>query len=255
MTSAPNFPPPKVRLHVPDDLFEGANVTLSKEQSHKLHAVLRLQAGAAAALFNGRDGEWSGVVESLKKNTGSVAVGQQIRGQTPMPDLWLVFAPIKRARINFVAEKTSELGVAEIHPVISRRTMVSRVNTDRLRANAREAAEQCERLDLPQVAETVTLERFLDNWPIERRLMWCDEGGSGGPAVEVLRALDETEKSAPWAVLIGPEGGFDDDERRLIADLPHTHPVSLGPRLLRADTAAAAALSIWQAVLGDWAVT
>ncbi len=246
---------PKVRLFVEDDLGAGLLVDLNKDQSHKVAHVLRLKAGDAVGLFNGRDGEWSGRLQEFGKKRCAVISENLHRSQTPVPDLWLVFAPIKRARLDFVAEKAAELGVSQIRPVVTRRTNVQRIKTERLAANARDAAEQCERLDVPDVAEAAPLQSLLDHWPEGRHLMWCDESGSGAAAVDVLEALDDTARAAPWAVLIGPEGGFDEVERAAIADLPASHPVSLGPRILRADTAAAAALSIWQAVLGDWRVT
>jgi len=246
---------PKVRLFVEDDLGAGLLVDLNKDQSHKVAHVLRLKTGDTVGLFNGRDGEWSGRLQAVGKKRCAVKLEALHQPQTPVPDLWLVFAPIKRARLDFVAEKAAELGVSEIRPVVTRRTNVQRIKTERLAANAREAAEQCERLDVPGVAEAVSLQSLLDHWPGERHLMWCDEIGNAAAAVDVLDGLDAAARAAPWAVLIGPEGGFDEAERTAIAALPAAHPVSLGPRILRADTAAAAALSIWQAVLGDWRVT
>ncbi len=255
MNETKSPPRPKVRLFVGDDLRAGVSIDLNRDQSHKVGHVLRLKAGDGISLFNGRDGEWASTLERISKKSCTVSVDALRRSQTPTPDLWLAFAPIKRARLDFVAEKATELGVSEIHPVVTRRTNVQRIKGERLAANAREAAEQCERLDIPVVREAVSLDDLLLAWPVDRHLMWCDESGGGAPAVDVLGGLDAATCAAPWAVLIGPEGGFDADEQAAIAALPNAHAVSLGPRILRADTAAAAALSLWQAVLGDWRVT
>ena len=245
----------KTRLYIDAPLNAGASVELSKDKAHFLKNVLRLAPGQHIAFFNGRDGEWLGRIETLSKSAATVALENQTRPQSPMPDVWLVFAPIKRARINFVAEKATELGVAQIRPVITRRTVMARVNTGRLVANALEASEQCERLDLPEVFEPQQLYKLLDNWPAGRRILWCDEGASGGPIAQALAKLDDAAKRDPWAILIGPEGGFDEVERSRLIDFPDALAVTLGPRLLRADTAAAAALSIWQAWVGDWDLT
>jgi 16S rRNA (uracil1498-N3)-methyltransferase len=245
----------KTRLFVDTPLVAGATVDLPKDKAHFLKNVLRMEPGGVVAFFNGRDGEWLGRIESLSKSSARLVLEDQTRPQSPMPDVWLVFAPIKRARIDFVGEKVTELGVAQIRPVITRRTVMSRVNISRLAANALEASEQCERLDVPEVFEPQSLESLLDQWPEGRRLLWCDEGASGGPIAQALAGLDEEAKADPWAVLIGPEGGFDETERARLIDFPQALAVTLGPRLLRADTAASAALAIWQAWLGDWNLT
>ena len=245
----------KTRLYVEVPLSQEGIVELSKDKAHFLKNVLRLSPGDSVAFFNGADGEWFGRLDVLSKNTATAVLDHQSRPQSPMPDVWLVFAPIKRARIDFVAEKATELGVAQIRPVITRRTVMARVNTGRLEANALEASEQCERLDVPQVYEPEQLNKVLDNWPEGRRILWCDEGAIGGPIAQALANLDEQAKSDPWAILIGPEGGFDEVERNRLIEFPDALAVTLGPRLLRADTAAAAALAIWQAWVGDWDLT
>ena len=182
-------------------------------------------------------------------------IGDRTRAQTVEPDLWLAFAPIKRARIDFLVEKATELGVSALLPVFTRHTAVERVNVERLRAHAVEAAEQTERLSVPTLHEPQTLSGLLANWPAPRRLLMCDEAGSGAPIALALAALDGPARAAPWAILIGPEGGFAADELANLHGLPFVTPVSLGPRILRADTAAIAALSCWQAALGDWRLT
>lgn len=240
---------PSIRLYVEDDLGEGAALGLSAPQAHYLKHVMRQQAGAEIALFNGRDGEWRGRIDGFGKGWCSVTVAAQTGPQHPEPDLWLVFAPIKRARIDFIAQKATELGVSAICPVFTRHTAVDRVNVDRLRANAIEAAEQCDRLTVPDIHQPRRLDRALEDWPSDRQLMFCDERGAP-VATEVLAG----GKPGPWAVLVGPEGGFSDDEASLLKSLKFTVPVGLGRRLLRADTAAIAALSLWQATLGDWHV-
>ena len=179
-------------------------------------------------------------------------VGARTREQTAEPDLWLCFAPIKRARIDLIAEKATELGVAVLQPVLTQHTAVERVNVERLQAHAIEAAEQTERLTVPQVRAPIDLMKLLGAWPQGRRLLMCDETGGGPPIAEVLKALDETAHVAPWAVLIGPEGGFSGDELGHLGRIKDVTSVGLGPRILRADTAALAALAVWQALVGDW---
>lgn len=243
----------RARLWVECALEADAKVTLNAADSHYVTTVMRLRAGDALALFNGRDGEWLGNITAAGKRAVGLTLTAQLRAQQPEPDLWLAFAPVKRARIDFIAQKATELGASRLLPVMTERTNVSRVNRARLQANAKEAAEQCERLVLPGVSETQTLSELIAGWPQGRRLMFCDESLSGGPALSLLRqAAGGASDPGPWAVLTGPEGGFSDQERDLLITQDFTLAVSLGPRLLRADTAALAALTLWQAVLGDW---
>lgn len=238
----------KLRLHIAAGLGAAAEIMLEAAQAHYLAHVMRARPGEAVALFNGRDGEWLARVDALAKGRARLLVERRLREQRPEPDLWLVFAPIKRARIDFVAEKATELGVSAILPVFTRRTAVSRVNSERLRANAVEAAEQCERLSVPEVREPRPLERLLPEWPSERRLLVLDEQGGGRPIAEALAALGD----GPAAILVGPEGGFADSELDALRRLPFATNIGLGPRILRADTAALAALACWQALRGDW---
>jgi len=242
-----------VRLFVEADLAAGAEVPLDPAQAHYLRNVMRREPGEAVRVFNGRDGEWRGVIAALGKGKGALTVEAETRAQAPEPDLWLLAAPIKRTAIDFVAAKATELGVSAIQPVFTRRTAVSRVNAERMRANVIEAAEQCERLTVPEVREGAPLEKVLAAWPAGRRLLFCDETRKGLPIAEVLmteRARAERGAALdPWAILIGPEGGFAPEELSRIRALPAVVPVSLGPRLLRADTAALAALAVWQAVM------
>jgi len=235
------------RLHVPADLEPGLVVGLSPEQAHYLRNVLRLGAGAALILFNARDGEFDARIEGIGKGWASVVIGALRRMPEPEPDLWLVFAPVKRARLDFLVEKATELGVSALRPVWTRRTIVERVNVDRLRANAIEAAEQCERLSVPVVHDPEPIDRVLAAWPSERRLLLCDESGCAPPLGSAIKAL-----SPPFAVLVGPEGGFEESELDGWRELPFVTAVGLGPRVLRADTAALAALTVVQATAGDW---
>jgi len=229
---------PKVRLFVTEDLAPGAAAVPREEQAHYLTHVMRLPAGAEVALFNGHDGEWRATVEREGKRIRLRAIAP-LRPQEPTPDLWLIFAPIKRARIDLVAEKATELGVAVLQPVLTERTDVERVNIDRLAAHAIEAAEQCGRLSVPEVRPPVALGKLFDGWG-ERRV-WVALPGAP-PAVQAPPA---------GAVLIGPEGGFSETEARWLGALPQIVPVGLGPRILRAETAAIAALTMLQARYGD----
>jgi 16S rRNA (uracil1498-N3)-methyltransferase len=242
---------PRTRLHVTTDLAGGLSIGLDPSQAHYVKAVLRLVSGDVVALFNGRDGEWLGRIDGVGKGWCSVMLTEQARPQAHEGDLWLVFAPIKRARIDFLVEKATELGVSELRPVYTERTIVERVNLDRLRANAVEAAEQTERLSVPILREPEPLARLLANWPAQRRLLLCDESGTSPPIAESLRGAPQ----GPWAVLTGPEGGFTQTELDALKKLPFVCAVGLGPRVLRADTAALAALAAFQALVGDWQAT
>lgn len=237
-----------IRLFVANDLSADTLIGLDKDQSHYLANVMRVKAGEDVALFNGRDGEWLGRLDKVAKTSVTIQVQSQSRRQTPEPDLWLLAAPIKKDCIDLVAEKATELGISALWPVFTHRTVMSRVNTDRLAANMVEAAEQCERLSVPEMREPTDLAKALAGWDPARPLLFLDESGGGAPIGQALHSLP----SGPLAVLTGPEGGFDDSERAMLARLPFAVPVSLGPRILRAETAAIAALSVVQALLGDW---
>ena len=247
------------RLYVDADLAAGQSLGLDHARAHYLRHVLRLDAGAQVALFNGRDGEWLARIDGFGKGWCSLTIGERRRLQTVDRDLWLVFAPIKRARIDFVAEKATELGVTALQPVFTRFTAMTRVNTERLRANAVEAAEQTERLSVPEIFEPLPLAKLLADWPTERRLLVCAEAGPARPIAVVLSEIAQEPAVGPgaglqpWAVLTGPEGGFARSELDALGKLPFVTPVGLGPRVLRADTAALAALACWQAILGDGA--
>jgi 16S rRNA (uracil1498-N3)-methyltransferase len=244
-------PEARVRLYVSAELDAGAVVGLTSEQAHYLQHVLRRKAGDALLLFNGRDGEWTARIEGMGRGWCSVEVEGLRRAQGLVPDLWLVFAPIKRARLDFLAEKATELGVAALWPMFTRRTVVARVNVERLRANAVEAAEQCERLSVPDVFQPADFDDVLARWPGERRILVLDETGEAPPVAAALDAYG-AEPALPWAVMVGPEGGFERSELDALRQLSFVTPAALGPRVLRADTAAIAALACWQALLGDW---
>ncbi len=238
-----------IRLYIDTDLTQGAQIALSREQAHYLRNVLRRSAGDRLGLFNGRDGEWRGRIVDLGKQAGLVTLFEQIQPQTGVPDLWLLCAPIKRTRLEIIAEKAAELGVREIHPVITEYTNAPRANTDRLAAIMIEAAEQCGLVSVPTLQTPEKLHAVLDNWPADRQILFCDESGAGGSALARLQAAPPNK---PWAVLTGPEGGFSSTERTRLHAMPQSLAVSLGPRILRADTAAIAALALWQSVCGDW---
>jgi 16S rRNA (uracil1498-N3)-methyltransferase len=240
------------RLYVDAPLSAEARVGLDADRAHYLRDVLRLAVGAAVSPFNARDGEWDAVIEEVAKRSVTLRVTAKRRAPGPEPDLWLCFAPVKKARLDFIAGKATELGVAVLQPVVTQRTIVARVNLDRLLANAIEAAEQTERLAVPEVRAPLTLPQLITGWPPDRHLMLADESGGGSPVAEVLAGLDDVARAAPWAVLTGPEGGFAPTEIDAVAAMPGLHRVALGPRILRADTAALAALAVWQALVGDW---
>lgn len=240
------------RLFVEASLPGDGMLTLDSDQSHYLANVMRAKMGEQVSLFNGQDGEWAAEIADVRKKAVTLRLSEKVKDQQPEPDLWLAFAPIKKARIDFMAQKATELGVSHMIPMLTRRTIVDRVKTDRLHANAVEAAEQCERMNVPTIGAPVKLEKLLQDWPSDRKIMFCDEDLSGIPAHTALLAADNKVAPSPWGILIGPEGGFDDHERSLIRSRPNTVVVSLGPRILRADTAAMAAISLWQSALGDW---
>jgi 16S rRNA (uracil1498-N3)-methyltransferase len=236
----------EVRLYIDHPLGAGQAVPLSADQAHYLGNVMRLGPGAAVTVFNGREGAWRARVATLGKGAGVLEAEARAAPQRMPPDLWLLFAPLKKARTDFIVEKATELGAARILPVQTDHTNADRIARARLQAHAVEAAEQCGGTYVPPVAPLERLAAVLDRWPEERRLIWADEAAAG-PAT----ALAGTPPG-PLAVLIGPEGGFSDAERRRLADLPQTLRISLGPRILRADTAAVAALTLVQAAAGDW---
>ena len=236
------------RLYVEPDLVAGAQLTLGKEQSLYLAAVLRKSVGDAVVLFNGRDGAWLCRLVSDSKKSVALEPVEQIAPQTTPSDLWYGFAPLKTERLDYVIQKAVEMGAGTIQPVLTRFTQVARLKHERLVANAIEAAEQCEVLSVPTVEAEVTLERLLDAWPADRALIFADEGEASSSPVEVLSAL----RGRKVGLLVGPEGGFSDEERSRLRGLPYVVPISLGPRILRADTAAVAALAVIQATIGDW---
>lgn len=238
---------PKVRLHIDQPLAAGQPVTPSPDQAHYLFSVMRLAAGGSVLLFNGRDGEWWATVTQADRRGGRLVAEVQTAPQRMPPDLWLVFAPLKKGRTDFIVEKATELGAARILPVQTRFTNADRIRRDRLQAHAIEAAEQCGGTYVPPVDDLQPLDRLLDGWTADRRLLWCDETLAGGAF-----NVPDQRAAGPWAILIGPEGGFAPEERARLSRLPAALPTGLGPRILRADTAAVAALALWQARCGDW---
>jgi 16S rRNA (uracil1498-N3)-methyltransferase len=245
--ATPAWPPASLpRLFVDQPLERAGEIAIEGPQAHYLASVMRVKPGDGVALCDDISGEWLGVVTEAARRTVRLRLDRQLRVRETVPDLWLLATPIRKGRLDWVAEKACELGFARFVPVRTRRAVVDKVNGERLRAHMIEAAEQCGRTALPILAELVTLERLLADWPAERALIFADEGG-GKPLAEVVAAAP-----APAAILIGPEGGFDDSERALIRALPAARPVSLGPRILRADTAAVAAVALWMAGTGDW---
>ncbi|WP_420606180.1 16S rRNA (uracil(1498)-N(3))-methyltransferase [Novosphingopyxis sp.] len=247
MPATPAWPPrSSPRLFVDEPLAEGAEIALDGPPAHYLLKVMRLAEGAPLTLFDDRSGDYAATVVAADKRRLTVRAERLLRPRDEVPDLWLCAAPIKRQRFDWVAEKASELGVRRFVPVATARAVVDKIKEGRLRAHMIEAAEQCERNALPELADLTPFAALLADWPGDRQLFFCDERGGGGFR-GALRAHD-----GPAAVLIGPEGGFTDEENAAIRALPQAVPVSLGPRILRADTAAVAAVSLWMAGRGDW---
>jgi 16S rRNA (uracil1498-N3)-methyltransferase len=237
------------RLFVDAALREGEKIALERNQSNYLGNVLRLSAGESILVFNGRDGEWRAEIEGRKRPDGLTIVART-RPQDRLPDIAYVFAPLKHARLDYMVQKAVEMGASALQPVLTRHTQVSRVNSERMRANVIEAAEQCGILSLAAVAEPIALERFLEKRETSRLLVFCDEAADIGNPIEALRQGLTADGGID--ILIGPEGGFAEEERALLLRQPRTLRLSLGPRILRADTAGVAALALVQATLGDW---
>ena len=237
------------RLYIDAPLGEGRTVTLEREQSNYLGNVLRLAAGDNVLVFNGRDGEWRASIAG-RKRPDSLTIATRTRPQDQLPDLAYVFAPLKHARLDYMVQKAVEMGASRLEPVLTRFTQVSRVNGERMRANVIEAAEQCGILSIAAVADPVPLERYLTGRDAERLLVFCDEAAEVTDPLEALKAGHAASNGID--VLIGPEGGFAEEERTLVLRQPRTLRLALGPRILRADTAGVAALALVQAALGDW---
>lgn len=235
------------RLYIDEALDEGKDVTLTLDRHHYAVNVLRLKPGDPLRLFNARDGEWLAYLASASKKTATVRCERRLANATPPPDLDFVFAPLKHARLDYLVQKVTELGARRLRPVITQRTIVERVNLERMRANAIEAAEQCNLVFVPEVCEPEKLDQVLAKWTEGRVLIYSDEAA---PITDPLTALKSLK--LPAAVLIGPEGGFTEEERTQLRRLPFVTAISLGPRIMRADTAAVSALSLVQATLGDW---
>jgi 16S rRNA (uracil1498-N3)-methyltransferase len=249
------------RLHVDVPLKAAQQVSLGRDAANYLRNVLRLMAGEGVLVFNGRDGEWQARLQAEGKRVLALEIGEQVRPQPAPADLHYLFAPIKHARLDYMVQKAVELGASKLQPVITKHTQVARVNTARMHANAIEAAQQCGILNLPEIAEPVPFKTALTRLAAERLLVFCDEEAEVADPVAVLTEQREpasalvpleAARATSLAVLIGPEGGFSEEERAALLDRANTVRLSLGPRVLRADTAAVAALTLVQAVLGDW---
>ncbi|HEY2483331.1 MAG TPA: 16S rRNA (uracil(1498)-N(3))-methyltransferase [Caulobacteraceae bacterium] len=237
-----------IRLYVVQDLSQDVEIEAKADQIHYLAHVMRARTGDELLVFNGRDGEWLTRLVTISRREARLLTVRRQRPQTDGPDLDLLIALVKRARLDTIVEKAAELGARRVRPLLTERANADHTNLARLRAIAIEAAEQTGRLDAPEILSPAGLTEVLADWPGERRLMFCDEGGEAAPALAALAGAER----GPWAILIGPEGGFSPAERAAARAAPGAVPVSLGPRILRADTAAIAALSLWQAALGDW---
>jgi 16S rRNA (uracil1498-N3)-methyltransferase len=242
------MPRSSLRLYVEDALAEGAAVEATPAQANYLGNVMRLGVGDRVLLFNGRDGEWLAEITALRRSACTLTARERIRPQSGGPDIHYLFAPLKMARLDYMVQKATEMGVAALCPVITWRTIAERVKLERMRANAIEAAEQCGVLRLPEIHEPLRLDAALRDWPGTRALIFADEAAPIASPLEALACVPQ----GPAALLIGPEGGFDEAEREALRRLPFVHAISLGPRIMRADTAAVAALALLNAVMGDW---
>lgn len=243
------------RLFVDAALAPGVRVALDTAQASYLTTVLRMKPGQQILVFNGRDGEWRARTEATGRRDTGLVVEEQVRAQEGGPDLWYLFAPLKRARLDYMVQKAVEMGVSRLSPVLTRHTVAERVNIERMQANAIEAAEQCGILRVPGIDDPRKLERAIADWPADRALVFCDEAAPiASPVEAIARALGAAAAGGVCrlGLLIGPEGGFASDERDLVAGHPQVIRISLGPRILRADTAAVAALAVLLAAAGDW---
>ena len=236
----------KIRLFVDHTLGEAQSVPLNKDQAHYIFSVMRKSIGETILIFDGNNGEWEASVEEISKKSGVLFCIKQTKPQIMPPDLWLFFSPLKKVRTDFIVEKATELGVAKIIPVQTEHTNADRVNLSRLSAHAIEAAEQCGGTYIPKIEELQKINEVLENFPLDRRLLFCDE------KLQASEVNLENLKKGKWAILVGPEGGFSEIERNYLKGLKFTFSISLGPRILRADTAAVTAISLWQNYLGDW---
>ena len=236
----------KIRLFVDHTLGEAQSVPLSKDQAHYIFSVMRKSIGETILIFDGNNGEWEASIEEISKKSGVLLCIKQTKPQIMPPDLWLFFSPLKKVRTDFIVEKATELGVAKIIPVQTEHTNADRVNLSRLSAHAIEAAEQCGGTYIPKIEELQKINKVLENFPLDRRLLFCDE------KLQASEVNLENLKKGKWAILVGPEGGFSEIERNYLKGLKFTFSISLGPRILRADTAAVTAISLWQNYLGDW---
>jgi len=245
-------PAASARLFVADDLAAGISIQPSKEQQHYLLNVMRCRDGETVLVFNGRDGEWQAEIRRAGRRDCQLAIQQVTRPQISSPDLWLLFAPVKKARLDFIAQKASEMGCSRIWPVRTDYCQISRVNDDRMLANAIEAAEQTERLDIAETMPFTDLATALDSCETDRHIIFCDEASAGDATMNAISILSAAAPISRAAVVIGPEGGFSAPERAMISGRQNSLKLSLGPRILRADTAAIAALACFQSVCGDW---
>jgi len=236
----------KIRLFVDHSLREAQSVPLNKDQAHYIFSVMRKSIGETILIFDGNNGEWEASIEEISKKSGVLLCIKQTKPQIMPPDLWLFFSPLKKVRTDFIVEKATELGVAKIIPVQTEHTNADRVNLSRLSAHAIEAAEQCGGTYIPKIEELQKINEVLENFPLDRRLLFCDE------KLQASEVNLENLKKGKWAILVGPEGGFSEIERNYLKGLKFTFSISLGPRILRADTAAVTAISLWQNYLGDW---
>ncbi|MDB2414648.1 16S rRNA (uracil(1498)-N(3))-methyltransferase [Rickettsiales bacterium] len=239
----------KIRLYIDQPLADGLHLELNKDQAHYLTRVMRKNTGDNLKLFNGKDGEWLCQIIDVGKKSCNVKIISQTAKQKTEPDIWLCFAPVKNSPINFIIQKATELGVSALQPIYTNRTVINRVNTQRMEAIAIEAAEQSERNTIPLINQPVKLEEILKNWDESRNIILCDESGGGAPA---NKALSKMPKNQPYAIFIGPEGGFTQTEFEIFRSKPYVTSIGMGPRILRADTAALAALTCFQNILGDW---
>lgn len=237
------------RLFIDFPLIKGDNINLSKDDAHYLINVMRKKQGNEVVIFNGKDGEWTGILKSIDRNSVTLEIQNQKRAQSDISNIWIIFSLIKSPRLNFLIEKSTELGVAGFIPITTDHSVVDKINYEKARSWIKESSEQSERISLPKLENTMSLSNLIDNWPQERKIIFCNEREA---QTKILDAFSAIAPQEPFAIMIGPEGGFSEKENKMLKELPYVISCQMGPRILRSETAILAAISSFQSLKGDW---